>query len=67
MMRKNKLFIVSAMTGRLGEKNLKKVFYIYEMTPKGLLHQKHGANENGLPFESKAEASSWISKKMDNG
>ena len=54
------------MTGRLGEKSLKKVFYVYEITPGGLLHQKHGSNEDGSPFESKAEASSWVSKKMND-
>lgn len=67
MMRKNKLFIVSAMAGQFNKGNIKKVFYVYEMTPKGHLHQKHGSNEDGLPFESKADASCWISKKMNDG
>lgn len=66
-MAKNNLFIVPVMGMASDLTAPKKVFYVYEMTRKGLLLQKHGLDLNGSPFPSKEAAKRWVDKTMLKG
>lgn len=66
-MTKNNLFIVPVLGMASDLTTPKKVFYVYEMTKKGVLLQKHGLDLNGSPFPSKEAAKGWVDKTMRKG
>lgn len=58
----NKFYIVSIMRMNANLSKPIKVYYVYEMTRKGLLVQKHGSEPVGEPFQSTEAAKRWINK-----